>query len=85
MEVSFVTENGKSPQCDAKMLTGWTQKILVRTFSPFRKFLLSGIDSSTGLRMIVINRARCWEKGYAIELIRTRREPLEKPAMLTNE
>ena len=30
MQVSFVTEKGKSPECDAKMLTGWTQKLLVR-------------------------------------------------------
>ncbi|MCJ1288579.1 hypothetical protein MMC34_000107 [Xylographa carneopallida] len=28
MQVSFVTEKGKSPECDAKMLTGWTQKLL---------------------------------------------------------
>jgi len=31
MEVSFVTEKGKSPECDAKMLTGWTQKLLGAT------------------------------------------------------
>jgi len=27
-EIAFATENGKTPECDAKMLTGWTQKLL---------------------------------------------------------
>lgn len=26
--VTFITENGKSPECDAKMITGWTAKML---------------------------------------------------------
>ncbi|MCJ1407970.1 hypothetical protein MMC19_002042 [Ptychographa xylographoides] len=30
-DISFVTENGKSPECDARMLTGWTQKLLGAT------------------------------------------------------
>ncbi|MCJ1472182.1 hypothetical protein MMC13_000829 [Lambiella insularis] len=29
--ISFVTESGKVPECDAKMLTGWTQKLLGAT------------------------------------------------------
>jgi putative intracellular protease/amidase len=29
-EVQFATENGKTPQCDQKMLKGITQKLLVR-------------------------------------------------------
>ena len=28
-KVSVATENGTSPECDAKMLTGWTQTLLV--------------------------------------------------------
>ena len=28
-EVQFATENGKTPQCDQKMLKGITQKLLV--------------------------------------------------------
>jgi len=28
-EIDFVTERGNSPECDAKMLTGMTQKMLV--------------------------------------------------------
>ena len=28
-EVSFVTENGKAPECDKRMLQGVTQKLLV--------------------------------------------------------
>lgn len=31
--ISFATEQGKPPKCDARMLEGLTQKILVR--SPF--------------------------------------------------
>ena len=29
-EIDFVTEKGNVPECDAKMLTGMTQKLLVR-------------------------------------------------------
>ena len=29
-DIDFVTEQGNMPECDAKMLTGMTQKILVR-------------------------------------------------------
>jgi putative intracellular protease/amidase len=29
-EVQFATENGKTPECDRKMLKGVTQKLLVR-------------------------------------------------------
>ncbi len=29
-EVQFATENGKVPACDAKMLNGITQKLLVQ-------------------------------------------------------
>lgn len=28
-EIDFVTEKGNMPECDAKMLTGMTQKLLV--------------------------------------------------------
>ena len=28
--VDFVTEMGNMPECDKKMLQGWTQKLLVR-------------------------------------------------------
>jgi hypothetical protein len=28
--ISVATETGTVPSCDAKMLTGWTQKLLVR-------------------------------------------------------
>lgn len=30
-DISFATENGKSPECDKKMLEGITQKLLVST------------------------------------------------------
>ena len=30
-KVSFITETGKSPECDKKMLEGWTQKLLGAT------------------------------------------------------
>lgn len=30
-EIKFATENGKAPQCDKKMLEGFTQKLLVTT------------------------------------------------------
>lgn len=29
-EVSFATETGKVPECDERMLKGWTGKLLVR-------------------------------------------------------
>jgi hypothetical protein len=32
-EVYFATENGKTPECDKKMLRGVTQKLLVSTSS----------------------------------------------------
>lgn len=32
-DISFVTENGKAPECDKKMLQGVTQKLLVRPSS----------------------------------------------------
>ena len=28
-EIDFVTENGNIPECESKMLTGMTQKLLV--------------------------------------------------------
>lgn len=27
--IHFATENGKEPNCDERMLSGWTQKLLV--------------------------------------------------------
>ena len=30
--IDFVTEKGNAPECDAKMLTGMTQKLLVSRF-----------------------------------------------------
>ena len=32
-EIQFVTENGKAPECDKKMLRGITQKLLVSSAS----------------------------------------------------
>ncbi|KAL2071980.1 hypothetical protein VTL71DRAFT_11323 [Oculimacula yallundae] len=40
-EVSFATENGKSPECDTKMLTGITQKLLLIDSSTIHKLLAS--------------------------------------------
>lgn len=33
-EIKFATETGKAPQCDKKMLEGFTQKLLVTTYLP---------------------------------------------------
>jgi hypothetical protein len=33
-EVYFVTETGKTPQCDQKLIKGLTQKLLVRIYYP---------------------------------------------------
>jgi putative intracellular protease/amidase len=40
-EVHFATENGKTPQCDEKMLKGLTQKLLVRLSIPHLHALFS--------------------------------------------
>jgi hypothetical protein len=34
--ITFITEKGATPQCDKKMLEGWTQKLLVRPSAAFK-------------------------------------------------
>ena len=49
-EIDFVTEKGNMPECDAKMLTGMTQKLLVRhlNFPEARAVSNDFASSSTG-------------------------------------
>ena len=45
-EVDFVTEKGNMPECDSKMLTGMTQKLLVGLFA-----CIIGLRSDKGVLM----------------------------------
>lgn len=45
-EIDFVTEKGNMPECDAKMLTGMTQKLLVGHFcSPYIEISTNSVSS----------------------------------------
>jgi hypothetical protein len=55
--VTIATETGKVPSCDSKMLTGWTQKLLVDRLDAFRiRSLTNAVRAQINMLLLCTTR-----------------------------